>query len=113
MLNDCSERWAIAKYILPTYRKSIPRALFVGGNGSFMGNNLLFEGNYANTGGALQLETNSPPLHATLNYSAFAYNGAYTDGAAIYFNGSASSGSHLWIQNSVFVGNTSGHGASR
>lgn len=84
-------------------------ALFAGGNGSFVGSNLLFEGNYADRGSALQLETNTPPLHATLNYSTFAYNGADTDGAAIFFNGTSSSGSHLWIQNSAFVGNTSGY----
>jgi hypothetical protein len=84
-------------------------ALIVGGYGSFVANNTLFEGNYADNGGALYLATGNDPLHATINYSAFGYNGASTDGAAIFFDGSPSSGSHLWVQNSVFVGNTSGY----
>lgn len=88
---------------------TIGGALIVGGYGSFVGNNLLFEGNYADNGGALYFATGNDPLHATINYSAFGYNGASTDGAAIFFEGIASSGNHLWVQNSVFVGNTSGY----
>jgi hypothetical protein len=88
---------------------TIGGALIVGGYGSFVANNVLFEGNHAGDGGAVYLVTGNDPLHATFSYTVFANNGANTDGAAIFFDGSASSGSHLWVQNAMFIGNTSGY----